>query len=222
MATHGSELPVRESDLSTQARIRNAALAGFAANGVAGTSIRDIASAAGVSPGLVQHHFRTKAGLRAAVDEYVVAVAAEAFADLVPEDSQAAWAGMGDVVTAWVARNTLALRYLARALAEADDAAAEMLRSLLRLADEKWLQPLARADALREDLDRDWAAIHVLIFNLACVLFEPAISRQLAEPFFTPAQLERWNTATTELYRHALIKPERPSSAPGKRRRSGG
>src|SRR2546428_10971298 len=69
----------RDSDLTAAARIRNAALRHFAARGVAATSIRDVARAARVSPGLVQHHFRAKARLRRAVDEFVIRRALEAF-----------------------------------------------------------------------------------------------------------------------------------------------
>lgn len=202
-----AEMPVRELDLSAQARIRNAALRGFAAKGIAATSIRDVASAAGVSPGLVQHHFGTKAGLRAAVNEYVIGVAEETFANLVSEDTPEAWTAMGDTVTAWVGDNELGLRYLARALSEGDPDATEIFQTLLEFAQQKWLQPLAEAGRLRVDVDREWAAIHVLVFNLACVLFEPAISRQLPQPFFATEQLQRWNTATTDLYRLALTKP---------------
>jgi AcrR family transcriptional regulator len=207
MGSPFAELPVRQSDLSTYARIRNAALEGFAERGVRATSIRDVAAGAGVSPGLVQHHFGTKAGLRAAVNEYVIAVAVETFADLVSEDSQEAWTAMGDTVTAWVRDNATGLRYLARALAEGDADATRIFEALLDIAQAKWLEPLARAGALRPDVDRDWAAIHVFVFNLACVLFEPTISRHLPEPFFTAGQLQRWNIATTELYRRALIEP---------------
>ena len=44
-------------------RIRQAALKSFATKGAAGTSLRSVAADAGVSLGLVQHHFETKAGL---------------------------------------------------------------------------------------------------------------------------------------------------------------
>lgn len=61
-------------DRSTRARIRDAALAQFAAHGFKGASIRGIAHAAGVSPGAVQTHFPTKDALREACDTYVLAV----------------------------------------------------------------------------------------------------------------------------------------------------
>lgn len=60
-------------DRTTVARIRDAAVTEFAANGIAGTSIRTIAATAGVSPGLVIHHFGSKDELRAACDEFVAA-----------------------------------------------------------------------------------------------------------------------------------------------------
>jgi AcrR family transcriptional regulator len=200
-----SQVPAQPSDLSTYARIRNAALQGFADKGVAATSIRDVAAAAGLSPGLVQHHFGTKARLREAVNEYVIAVAVETFRGLVGEGGgEPAWEAMGDTVTAWVRDNAVALRYLARALAEGDEEAARIFDALVEIARTGWLAPLDGDGRLRADADRDWAALHVVVFNLACVFFEPAISRHLPGPFFGPDQLQRWNTATTELYRRAL------------------
>ena len=46
----------------------------FAERGVDAVSVRDVASAAGVSPGLVVHHFGTKQALREAVDDHVTEV----------------------------------------------------------------------------------------------------------------------------------------------------
>lgn len=60
------------SDLTTKARIRDAALDRFPRDGFAATTIRAIANDAGVSPGLVVHHFGSKDGLREACDSYVV------------------------------------------------------------------------------------------------------------------------------------------------------
>ncbi|OLT53433.1 TetR/AcrR family transcriptional regulator [Cellulosimicrobium sp. CUA-896] len=59
-------------DLSTRARIRDAAILRFAREGF-GASVRAIAADAEVSPALVLHHFGSKDGLRAACDEHVLA-----------------------------------------------------------------------------------------------------------------------------------------------------
>lgn len=63
-------------DLTTRARIRDAALALFGDRGF-GVGVRAIAQAAGVSPGLVNHHFGSKDGLRAECDDYVRGVIRE-------------------------------------------------------------------------------------------------------------------------------------------------
>ena len=64
-------------DRTTRARIRDAAIECFADHGVADTTVRKIAATAGVSPGLVMHHFGSMDGLRLACDEHVAAVIRE-------------------------------------------------------------------------------------------------------------------------------------------------
>ncbi|WP_433828204.1 TetR/AcrR family transcriptional regulator [Actinoplanes sp. CA-015351] len=65
------------SDLTARARIRDAAIALFTERGIAGATVRDIAQAAGVSSGLLRHHFGSKEGLRDACDEWALARVAE-------------------------------------------------------------------------------------------------------------------------------------------------
>lgn len=66
-----------DPDRTARARIRDAAIERFAADGVAETSLKDIAADAGVSTPLVIHHFGSKEGLRVACDEYVASVIKE-------------------------------------------------------------------------------------------------------------------------------------------------
>jgi AcrR family transcriptional regulator len=66
-----------EADLTARARIRDAAITRFAADGVARTSVRAIAKEAGVSPALVIHHFGSKDALRVACDQHVAALVRE-------------------------------------------------------------------------------------------------------------------------------------------------
>lgn len=60
-------------DLTTRARIRDAAIDLFGRDGFARATVRAVASLAGVSPGLVIHHFGSKENLRAACDQHVLA-----------------------------------------------------------------------------------------------------------------------------------------------------
>nr|WP_232842181.1 TetR family transcriptional regulator [Terrimesophilobacter mesophilus] len=63
--------PSPESDLTARARLRNSAIEVFAARGF-GASVRDIAAHAGVSAGLITHHFGSKENLRKECDTEVV------------------------------------------------------------------------------------------------------------------------------------------------------
>src|ERR1017187_2273073 len=58
-------------DLTARARIREAALEHFARDGYDRATIRGIANTAGVSPGLLRHHYGSKDALREACDNYV-------------------------------------------------------------------------------------------------------------------------------------------------------
>lgn len=102
------------ADLTARARIRDAAIARFAAAGVAATGVRAVARDAGVSAGLVMHHFGSKEGLQAACDAHVCAV-------LRQQKSAAMAAGASlDPVAALrqAAEGPPLTRYLARRLVE--------------------------------------------------------------------------------------------------------
>ena len=58
-------------DLTARARIRDAAVELIGADGFENVKIRAVAERAGVSPGLVIHHFGSKDGLRAECEQYV-------------------------------------------------------------------------------------------------------------------------------------------------------
>lgn len=65
-------------DASPRERIREAAMRQFAMHGFKGATVRGIAHEAGVSPGLVQHHFPAKRALQEECDAYVFAVLRDA------------------------------------------------------------------------------------------------------------------------------------------------
>jgi AcrR family transcriptional regulator len=204
-------IAVQQTDLTALARIRNAALSGFARDGVAATSIRSVARAAGVSPGLVQHHFPTKEALRDSVSDYVVAVATEAFT-AVPESASpdAIQQELGDRLTAFVRDNPTALRYVARCAADGDPAALEIFDAFIGITRGLW-QNLADRGVLRPDVDLGWAALHVVVLNLGTVLLERAVDRHIPAPLRDPEQLERWNRASNDLFRRGVYAaPARP------------
>jgi AcrR family transcriptional regulator len=196
------------SDLTTFARIRNAALEGFARDGVAATSIRDVAKMAGVSPGLVQHHFPNKAALAETVNDHVISMAVAAFADVPTARSTVdASDELGRRVTTLIHEHPDALRYVARACSEADPGALKLFDTFVSIAEKQWKR-LAKDDLLRADTDQQWTALNTIIFNLAPLLFQTALDRHLPDPFLSPQGLERWQAAGTKLFRHGIYQPE--------------
>lgn len=193
---------------STRERICEAALLGFAESGVEATSIRDVAAAAGVSAGLVQHHFASKDELRGAVNQYVVERAAETFAELPAAESPAdILRELGDRVTGWAREHPEALTYVARLSADEDPAALKIFDAFLEIGNQQWRR-LAEMEVLRADLDMEWAAMQVIVLILGSALFEGAISRHLPAPWRSPEQLERWNRANAELFRRGFYAAE--------------
>ena len=197
---------------STRERICEAALRGFAESGVAATSIRDVAAAAGVSAGLVQHHFATKDALRNAVNEYVVDRAAETFAELPSgESAKEIQAELGDRVTGWAREHPEALLYVARLAADEDPSALEMFDAFVGIADQQWRR-LADEGMLRSDVDLQWAPLQAIVLILGSALFEGAIGRHLPAAWRDDEQLERWNRANSDLFRRGLYANQGNSS----------
>lgn len=121
-------------DQTAKARIRNTALDLYARHGEDRISMRAIASEAGVTVGLVQHHFKTKAGLRDAVDQLVVdhfsAAIAEAPAAGSPSDVAAA---RDEAVRQMLRANPPVLDYMRRVLLSPTDDRLHLLNVMVDL-----------------------------------------------------------------------------------------
>ncbi len=81
---------MRSADLTAAARIRDAAIEQFAQHGF-GVGLRAIAEAAGVSAGLVIHHFGSKEGLRKACDDFVAEEIRNSKSDALQSNDPATW-----------------------------------------------------------------------------------------------------------------------------------
>jgi AcrR family transcriptional regulator len=136
MSSSEPSLPVwggggTSSDLTARARIGNAALVRFAEHGFTGTSLRAVAESAGVSVGLVQHHFGTKAALRAACDAYVAAYVETQVARAVDGREMAD----GDFLAESYRSGPPVMDYLARALVDDSPGAAALFDDLVATAE---------------------------------------------------------------------------------------
>src|SRR3954470_1909420 len=121
-------------DLTARARIRDAALRLFADRGIDAATIRDIAKAAGVSAGLVRHHFGSKEALRDACDAYALdrirSIKEAAYSELLA--SRPAILPSGHPVILQL------MRYLAQSMVDGSPAAAALFDQLVDYT-EQWL-----------------------------------------------------------------------------------
>jgi AcrR family transcriptional regulator len=207
---------------SNEERIRDAALTTFAHHGIAATSLRTVAEAAGVSIGLVQHYFGTKASLVAAVEQHVLRTISDALeSDPLPTGPTESLNEAGNRIISLYAQNPEVMDYAGHALVEGGAVATKIFDGLLGISASQRDQ-LTEQQLVRPDLDPLWAALNPLILRLGAVVFRAHIERHLPEPFFTRAQLQRWDTATTKLIHggHMRDLPEvgsTPTSAPPNR-----
>jgi AcrR family transcriptional regulator len=158
-----------DSDLTGRARIRDAALELFGAEGVNRVSVRAIAARAGVSAALVLHHFGSKEGLRKACDAYVIElVRGGPEADLDDISGLAAMLEAGSAVRL----------YLGRAFLDGTPEAAALFDEIVE-ATERWLAEGVRAGWVHPSDDpRARAAVYVT-WLLAPLTFGEHLSRVL-------------------------------------------
>jgi AcrR family transcriptional regulator len=190
-------------DLTARARIREAALRHFAEEGYQGATIRGIAQTAGVSPGLLRHHFGSKEELRAACDEHVFEMLRRANAQLLENP--------GEVAAARGATKPLE-RYIARALADGSATAAPLFDEMVTLT-EMWL---ARADEARPDaptVDRRIRAAVITAMAAGLPLLHEHVSRALGTDMFGPAGERVLGLGLLDIYSHPLLSTETAAAA---------
>jgi AcrR family transcriptional regulator len=169
--------PTANEDLTAKARIRNAAFELYAAKGEANTSVREVAQAAGVTHGLVVHHFVNKEGLHRAVQQHVVDLLRHAL-NSVPTDGTPA--EIGKARDASVARmyseNPTYLRYIRRQLLDPASVDHELLDVLAEftLAQVRDLRAARVAPIATPEPVQVFA---VLVRELAPRLLEPLMQR---------------------------------------------
>jgi TetR/AcrR family transcriptional regulator, regulator of cefoperazone and chloramphenicol sensitivity len=203
----GSDLTDGEpafEDLTARARIRTAALRLFADQGIARTTVRAIANAAGVSAGLLRHHYGSKDALRDACDQY-------ALDRLMRIKEQAMLQGQaGNPAFLPSVHPTLLLlnRYLARAMVDGSPAAADLFDQFVDLA-ERWIRdqyPDVTADP------RGYAAVLVAMQTGPLVMHEHVSRALAADILSTPGHI-RMSKATVDIFARPLVDPDLAAQA---------
>lgn len=186
-------------DLTARARIRDTAIAAFARNGFDAASLRAIATEAGVSAGLIVHHFGDKNALRTECDDYVVGVFTDEEHDLIT-------APTGDRIR--TALNDLGrygpyIDYLARMLIDGSPAADRLFDSFLARTRDV-LAEQREAGMLEPMSDPEMTTLTLTLIGLAPVVMRAQIARALGTDQLSPAGLRRTTLPTLELLTHGI------------------
>ncbi len=187
-------MTVPPEDLTARARIRDAALAEFSARGTAGATIRGIAERAGVSPALVQHHFGTKDGLRAACDAHVLDYIRAGVEEGIARDRIAEPA----FIAATHRSAPPVLRYLARALVDGSPAAATVFDELVAIT-EQYL------DGVPAETDAHTRAVVLTAMRLGVTVLREHVTRGLGTEMHGPEGSARVGRATLDLIAPQLV-----------------
>jgi AcrR family transcriptional regulator len=186
-------------DLTGRARIRDAAIRLFAERGIAGTTVRDIAQKAGVSPGLLRHHFGSKEALREACDAYALDRLLKIKEELLL-DGKVANAGFLPSVHPTI---VLLYRYVTQALLDGSPSAAAMFDDMVALT-EQWVTK--HAPDITED-HRAYAAVLVGMQS-GILAMHDHVSRALGVDIFTTDGHLRMAGALADFYSHPLLDPD--------------
>jgi AcrR family transcriptional regulator len=189
--TYSADRPIE--DLSTRARIREAAMAEFGEKGFNGATMKSIAAAAGVSVGLVQHHFGTKDGLRAACDERVL--------DMVRFKTDAVDAGTiadPQVLSALMAMGPQVQRYVGRALVEDSPGIRRLLDDVMTLTEDFLTNHWPDRFPTGSQKTRDGAAVMTAL-NTSVMVLQSHLARRMDVAPYSEEALTRIGMATFEV-----------------------
>jgi AcrR family transcriptional regulator len=173
----------------------------FAERGVKGATIRSIAEAAGVSPGLVQHHFGSKEALRQTCDTYAM--------EIIRRTSEASASEMTEPGFLSLAMQTTmpVRRYLARAMVDGSPAAATLFDDLVDYTEHYLKNPPPGIPHPRTTDLRAYAAT-IVTLSLGPLVLHEHLSRVLGTDTLTVEGFPRLGMAMMEIFADNLLSPE--------------
>jgi AcrR family transcriptional regulator len=197
---------LRQDDRTAKARLRDAAIELVARDGADGLTARAVAEAAGVSPGLVAHHFGSMDGLQAACDHHVAVLVREA-----KQDAMAQGAALDPLAALRDSGTTPLLRYLARRLGQEAPAVAGLVDELVDDA-EGYLAQGEEAGLIRPCADPRGRAVVVVLWSLGGLVLHEHLHRLLGVDLTDPDLAEQPTFANyagpvAELYGNGLLTP---------------
>jgi AcrR family transcriptional regulator len=195
-------------DRTARAVIRDEALRLFAERGPDAVTVRQIAGAAGVSPGLVIHHFGSKDGLRDAVDAHLLALFGAMLGELTTGDlhEPGAAGSLAEAVVRHLPPGSPVPAYLRRLLLGGGDSGRELFRRLYQGSREA-LDAMAEAGLASRGADPAVRAAILMSNDLAVLLLREHLAGVLGEDPLSAAGMARWGKEMLAIYAAGLMAP---------------
>jgi AcrR family transcriptional regulator len=197
---------IADDDLKAAAVIREAATRLFAERGAAAVTVRQIAAAAGVSPGLVMHHYGSKDGLKDAVDRRAVAFFEEMIGDLARIGAEGGSASLAELFAGRLESEPSMTAYVRRLLADGG-AAADALFAKLFEATAVGMRSLVAAGIARPAHDERIRTAFLLANDLSLVLLRHQIAQATGTDPLSREGLVAWTAAVMDVYTGGVFTP---------------
>jgi AcrR family transcriptional regulator len=208
-------------DRTARAVIRDEALRLFAEHGPDAVTVRQIAAAAGVSPGLVIHHFGSKDGLRE-VDAHVLAMFGTMLGELTTPDlyDPGAAGSLAEAVVRYLPPGSPVPGYLRRLLLAGGDSGRELFRRLYQ-GSRTALDAMSEAGLAAPGADPAVRAAILMSNDLAVLLLREQLADVLGEDPLSAAGMARWGREMLTIYAAGLMamppRNEGPPDSEGER-----
>lgn len=198
-------------DRTARARIRDEALALFAARGADSVTMRDIAAAAGVSPALLIRHYGSKDGLVAAVDDHVVATFEALLARVTKDTGEtglepSAVPSMLDSLATYLPPDSPIPAYLSRLLIAGGPVGSALFERLYRVSADA-LDAMVAAGVASSGADSKVRAAWLLVNDLAVLILRARLTEVIGDDPLSEAGMKRWAGEVFAIYRDGLTSP---------------
>ena len=185
----------------------------FADRGAAAVTVREIAAAAGVSAGLVMHHYGSKDGLKDAVDRRAVAFFEEMLGELAQIGEEGGSTSLAELFAARLENEPVMVDYVRRLLLDGGEAADALFGKLFD-ATVAGMRALADAGVARPAPDEPIRTAFLLANDLSLVLLRRQIARVTGTDPLTRQGLVRWTAAVMDVYAGGIFAAPAGPAAP--------
>jgi TetR/AcrR family transcriptional regulator, regulator of cefoperazone and chloramphenicol sensitivity len=178
----------------------------FAEHGYAAVTVRQIASAAGVSPALVIHHYGSKEKLRAVLEERVAAFVESMLADLARVPEEGGSTNVAELFVDRLERAPAMAGYVRRLLSDGGPAGVALFERLYQVT-RTGMQALEQAGVVRSSHDEAVRNAFLLSNDLAMLLLRPHLSQVVGIDPLSRDGLVRWSAEVVDIYTGGVFMP---------------